>query len=101
MPNCQSVKTNHPNHPHRRRASHRAPEEISESARFHAENTFCILQIQKKRRCHCPPVLPEVPGEGKGYGSLSDFRGKMSQAKSSNPAAYERVQFMKYFGGKN
>ncbi len=36
----------------------------------------------------------------KGYGSLSDFRGKMSQAKSSNPAAYERVQFMKYFGGK-
>ncbi len=39
--------------------------------------------------------------EGKGYGSLSDFRGKMSQAKSSNPAAYERVQFMRYFGGKN
>jgi dihydroorotate dehydrogenase (fumarate) len=36
----------------------------------------------------------------KNYGSLSDFRGKMSQAKSSNPAAYERVQFMKYFGGK-
>jgi len=34
------------------------------------------------------------------YSSLSDFRGKMSQAKSSNPAAYERVQFMKYFGGK-
>jgi len=39
--------------------------------------------------------------EGKGYGSLSDFKGKMSQAKSSNPAAYERMQFMKYFGGKN
>jgi dihydroorotate dehydrogenase (fumarate) len=36
----------------------------------------------------------------KKYSSLSDFRGKMSQAKSSNPAAYERVQFMKYFGGK-
>jgi len=35
----------------------------------------------------------------KNYRSLSDFRGKMSQAKSSNPAAYERVQFMKYFGG--
>ncbi len=35
----------------------------------------------------------------KGYGSLADFRGKMSQAKSSNPAAYERVQFLKYFGG--
>ena len=38
--------------------------------------------------------------EQKSYSSLSDFRGKMSQAKSSNPAAYERVQCMKYFGGK-
>ena len=37
---------------------------------------------------------------GKGYNNLSDFRGKMSQAKSSNPAAYERAQFMRYFGGK-
>ena len=35
----------------------------------------------------------------KGFNSLSDFRGKMSQAKSSNPATYERVQFMRYFGG--
>jgi dihydroorotate dehydrogenase (fumarate) len=38
---------------------------------------------------------------GKGFNRLSDFRGKMSQAKSSNPAAYERVQFMRYFGGVN
>ncbi len=37
----------------------------------------------------------------KGFNSLSDFRGKMSQAGSSNPAVYERVQFMKYFGGTN
>ena len=36
----------------------------------------------------------------KGFNKLDDFRGKMSQAKSSDPAAYERVQFMKYFGGK-
>ncbi len=35
----------------------------------------------------------------KGYGSLGEFRGKMSQAKTDNPAAYERVQFMRYFGG--
>jgi dihydroorotate dehydrogenase (fumarate) len=35
----------------------------------------------------------------KGYERLADFRGLMSQAKSSNPAAYERVQFMKFFGG--
>jgi dihydroorotate dehydrogenase (fumarate) len=38
--------------------------------------------------------------EKKGYNSLSEFRGKMSQAKSINPAAYERVQFMKYFGNQ-
>ena len=36
----------------------------------------------------------------KSFNNLADFRGKMSQAKSSNPAAYERLQFMKYFGGK-
>ena len=36
----------------------------------------------------------------KGFSRLADFRGKMSQSKSSNPAAYERMQFMKYFGGK-
>lgn len=35
-----------------------------------------------------------------GYGKLVDFRGKMSQEKSRNPAVYERVQFMKYFSGE-
>jgi dihydroorotate dehydrogenase (fumarate) len=35
--------------------------------------------------------------EHEGYKSLEEFRGKMSQAKSSNPASYERVQFMKNF----
>lgn len=37
--------------------------------------------------------------EQKGFASLNDFRGRMSQVKSSNPAAYERMQFMKHFGG--
>ena len=37
--------------------------------------------------------------EKKDFNSLSDFRGKMSQAKSNDPAAYERMQFMKHFGG--
>ena len=31
------------------------------------------------------------------YTSLADFRGKMSQEAASNPAVFERVQFMKYF----
>jgi len=34
-----------------------------------------------------------------GYESIAPFRGKMSQGESGNPALYERVQFMKYFGG--
>jgi dihydroorotate dehydrogenase (fumarate) len=34
------------------------------------------------------------------FEKLDDFRGKMSQVNSPNPAEYERVQFMKYFEGK-
>ncbi|HVP17427.1 MAG TPA: dihydroorotate dehydrogenase-like protein [Spirochaetia bacterium] len=32
-----------------------------------------------------------------GYRTVSDFRGKLSQAESEDPAAYERVQFMKHY----
>ncbi len=37
--------------------------------------------------------------EAHRYLKISDFNGKLSQAESQNPAAYERVQFMKYFSG--
>ena len=37
--------------------------------------------------------------DAKGYAGIEDFRGKLSQSMSENPAAYERVQFMKYFSG--
>lgn len=33
------------------------------------------------------------------FSKLDDFRGKMSYEKIDNPAAFERVQFMKYFAG--
>lgn len=33
------------------------------------------------------------------YKSIDEFRGKMSFKATSNPAGYERVQFMKYFSG--
>ena len=33
------------------------------------------------------------------FSSIADFRGRLSQSKTDNPAAYERVQFMKYFRG--
>jgi dihydroorotate dehydrogenase (fumarate) len=35
----------------------------------------------------------------KEYKSINQFRGLLSQSKIGNPAAYERVQFMKYFRG--
>ncbi len=38
--------------------------------------------------------------EKHGFENLDDFRGKMSQVNSPNPAEYERVQFMRYFEGK-
>lgn len=44
-------------------------------------------------------ILDEVTRwmDHEGYEKLGDFRGKLSQSKSSNPAAYERVQFLKNF----
>ncbi len=39
--------------------------------------------------------------ERHAFNNIDDFKGKMSQANSPNPALYERVQFMKYFGDKS
>lgn len=38
--------------------------------------------------------------EKHGFEKIDDFKGKMSQVNSPNPAEYERVQFMRYFEGK-
>lgn len=37
--------------------------------------------------------------EKNDYVSIDDFRGMMSQHETENPAAFQRVQFMKYFRG--
>lgn len=34
------------------------------------------------------------------YRKITDFKGTLSMANAKNAAAFERVQFMKYFGGK-
>lgn len=36
----------------------------------------------------------------KGYHSIPEFKGKLSQENSNDPALYERAQFMRYFAGK-
>ncbi|TRX70653.1 dihydroorotate dehydrogenase-like protein [Carboxylicivirga sp. M1479] len=35
--------------------------------------------------------------DAKGFGSIEEFRGKMSYGNIDSPAVYERAQFMKYF----
>ncbi len=37
----------------------------------------------------------------KEFTSIDEFRGRMSQAESGNPAVYERVQFMRYFSDRD
>ncbi len=37
--------------------------------------------------------------EEKSYSSIEEFRGIMSYKQAENPAAFERIQFMKYYGG--
>jgi len=61
-----------------------------------------VSALYKNGKGHLREMLTFVEQwmAAKGYSCLDDFRGKMSQEKSSDPAAYERVQFMKYFGGE-
>ncbi len=37
--------------------------------------------------------------ESNSYGSLAEFRGRLSYEKAKDPAIFERTQFMKYYGG--
>lgn len=37
--------------------------------------------------------------EEKSFDSVADFKGKLSYSNTDNPAAYERIQFMKQFAG--
>ncbi|MCD6202681.1 MAG: dihydroorotate dehydrogenase-like protein [Bacteroidales bacterium] len=52
---------------------------------------------------HGPEFIPTMLNrlslwmEKKGFNYIDQFRGKLSQASSENPDAYERLQFMKYF----
>ncbi|MBC8489969.1 MAG: dihydroorotate dehydrogenase-like protein [Bacteroidetes bacterium] len=60
-----------------------------------------VSAIYKKSPEYITTILNELKDwmKNKGFNSLDEFRGKMSNKKVENPAAFERVQFMKYFGG--
>lgn len=50
---------------------------------------------------HLGTMLTELEAwmQKNNYQSIDQFRGKMSHKKTDNPAAYQRVQFMKHFAG--
>ncbi len=57
--------------------------------------------LYKKGFKEIPIILNEIESwmTKKNFKTIDDFRGRMSIKKAENPAAYERVQFMKYFSG--
>ncbi len=60
-----------------------------------------VSTLYRNGREHLQTMLQEVDQwmTRHGFYGLEQFRGQMSQAKSANPAVYERVQFLKYAGG--
>jgi dihydroorotate dehydrogenase (fumarate) len=60
-----------------------------------------VSTLYKNGTAHIQNMLQEVDTwmTQQGFYGLEQFRGKMSQTESDNPAIYERVQFMRYAGG--
>lgn len=54
--------------------------------------------LYKNGTNHLSTMLQQLENwmKEKDYNSISEFRGKMSQAKTYDPKVFERVQFMKY-----
>jgi dihydroorotate dehydrogenase (fumarate) len=65
-----------------------------------ATTVQAVSTFYKNGTIHITHMLKDLETwmNSNGYKSVSDFRGAMSQEKSRNPAIFERVQFMKYFG---
>jgi dihydroorotate dehydrogenase (fumarate) len=60
-----------------------------------------VSAIYQNGPSYIPDVLADIEEwmDSKNFSSIDQFRGKMSQEKLKNPAAFERVQFMKYISG--
>ena len=61
-----------------------------------------VSALYRNGKSYIETILKDLQAwmEAQEYHSIHQFQGKMSQEESSNPALYERVQFMKYFGGE-
>lgn len=64
-----------------------------------AKATHVVSAIYKNSRDYIQTMLEQIEGwmDQKGYGSIPEFRGKMSQGNLNQPMMYERAQFMKYY----
>jgi dihydroorotate dehydrogenase (fumarate) len=62
-----------------------------------------VSSLYKNGPAHIETMIDSLKAwmDKHGFASLDDFRGRMSQEASSDPAAYERSQFMRYFGGES
>ena len=61
-----------------------------------------VSSLYRQGPAHIETMLDNLKSwmQAHDYHSLDDFRGKLSQEATDNPAAYERAQFMRYFGGE-
>jgi dihydroorotate dehydrogenase (fumarate) len=61
-----------------------------------------VSSLYRKGPAHIETMLDNLKAWMKthDYHCLDDFRGRLSQEATTNPAAYERVQFMRYFEGE-
>ncbi len=60
-----------------------------------------VTTLYKNGAGQLPVMLEELEAwmDVKGFHRLDDFRGLLSHRQAGNPAAFERIQFMKQFGG--
>jgi dihydroorotate dehydrogenase (fumarate) len=64
-----------------------------------AKATHIVSAIYKNSRSYIQTMLEQIEDwmDKKGYSSIEEFRGKMSQGNLNQPMMYERSQFMKYY----
>src|SRR6056297_1915667 len=64
-----------------------------------AKATHVVSTIYKNSNTQIQKMLEQIENwmDQKGYQSINDFRGKLSQANIKQPMMYERAQFMKYY----
>jgi dihydroorotate dehydrogenase (fumarate) len=60
-----------------------------------------VTTVYKNGPGHLGVMLQQLEAwmEDKGYNRIDEFRGALSHRHTGNPAAFERIQFMKQFGG--